>query len=211
MILTSTTLLKLAPNVGQKAASYADLLSAAMDRFGIDTPARAAHFIAQVLHESGTLVDFRENLNYSAAGLLKTWPNRFKNLVDAQFYERQPAKIANFVYANRMGNGDEKSGDGWKYRGSGWLQQTGKELQRQCAAELGVTGDIGDWLATPSGAALSAAWTWWKKGCNRFADAGNVDAISDLINMGHLTQKVGDSIGYDRRLQLTNLALKAFA
>ena len=211
MRITKDQLLKIAPNC-QNAAVYAGCLAAAMDRFSIDTPARAAHFLAQVVHESDYLTAFRENFNYSAAGLLKTWPSRFKNLADAQFYDRQPAKIANYVYANRMGNSDEKSGDGWLYRGAGWLQQTGKAMHEECAAYFKIPlNKLTEWLCTPNGAALSAAWVWWKKGCNRYADMGNVDAVSDLINLGHLTQKVGDSIGYNKRLLLTNTALKALA
>lgn len=210
MILTLEKLLKLAPDV-QSGGAVVACLNAAMERFSIDTPMRAAYFLAQVIHESGEFSHYRENLNYSAVGLLRTWPNRFKNQVDAEFYARQPAKIANFVYAGRMGNGDEKSGDGWKYRGAGWLQLTGKNAQRECCQELGCTGDIGDWLSTVNGAALSAAWFWWKSGCNRYADQGNVDAVSDIINIGHRTDRVGDSIGYDKRLALTNLALKVLA
>lgn len=208
-MLTVEMLLKLAPNA-PKPAACVDALNAAMDRFGIDTPKRQAHFLAQLVHESGQLTAVREGFNYSAAGLLKTFPKYFKNLVDAQFYERQPAKIANFVYANRMGNRDEKSGDGYRNRGAGWMQITGADNLRQCGAELGITCDVGDYLATVNGSALSACWFWWKSGCNRFADMGNVDAVSDLINIGHRTDKVGDSIGYDKRLMLTKVALKVF-
>ena len=207
-MLTVAQLQAIAPNVGAAASVYVGPLNAAMSRFGIDTPMRMAHFLAQVIHESEGLSRFRENMNYSAAGLLRTWPSRFKNFVEAQFYERQPAKIANYVYANRMGNGDEKSGDGWKYRGAGWLQLTGKSTQFSAAGELGVVGDIGEWLSSVNGAALSAAWFWWKSGCNRYADMNNVDAVSDIINIGKRTDKIGDSIGYDKRMALTKLALK---
>lgn len=207
-LITTSQLLTLAPNAGPHASSYAASLNAAMERFGIDTPLRAAHFLAQLVHESGDLTQFRENMNYGAAGLMRTWPSRFPSMIDAQCYERQPMKIANYVYANRMGNGDAKSGDGWNCRGAGWFQLTGKTAQAECAAHFGIKSDIGEWLSTPEGAAMSAAFFWWKTGCNRFADMDNVDAVSDIINIGHRTAKQGDSIGYEKRLRLTNLAKK---
>lgn len=211
-MITAAQLLKLAPNLSlHDASAYASFLSAAMERFSIDTPKRVAHFLAQIVHESGGLSRFREDLNYSANQLMKVWPSRFTGIVDAQFYERQPAKIANFVYANRMGNGNEASGDGWRFRGAGWIQITGRSNQKEAGIALACTGDIGDWLSTPNGAALSAAWFWWSRGLNRYADMDNVDAISDVINIGHRTDKLGDSMGYDKRLALTNLALKAVA
>lgn len=212
MRITADQLTRIAPNCGKNAAVYASCLGAAMDRFSIDTAMQAAHFLSQAAVESGDFTCFRENMNYGAAALMRTWPSRFRSLIEAQLYERQPAKLANFVYANRMGNGDEKSGDGWTYRGAGWLQQTGKGMQEECAAYFQIPlAKLADWLCTPNGAALSAAWVWWKKGCNRYADMNNVDAVSDLINLGHLTQKIGDSIGYDKRLRTTNVAVKVLS
>lgn len=211
MILTSDQLHRIAPGIGHAAGTYVGALTAAMERFEINTPARVAHFLAQIVHESGELSRFRENLNYSAAGLMKTWPARFTVLGVAQAYERQPERIANYVYAGRMGNGDEASGDGWRYRGAGWIQLTGKKNQAAAALALGVIGDIGDWLATVAGAALSAAWFWRRAGCNQLADAGNVDAISDIINIGRRTERVGDAIGYAERLRLTKLAMQVLS
>lgn len=211
MRLTAPQLLKLAPGVAGKAQIYADALSVAMERFGIDTQLRAAHFLAQLVHESGELSAFRENMNYGAAALMRTWPSRFPSMIVAQAFERQPQKIANYVYANRMGNGDAKTGDGWAYRGAGWFQLTGKSAQRACADYFKITTDIGTWLSTPEGAAMSAAWFWDKNGCSKWADLNNVDAVSDIINIGHRTDKVGDSIGYDKRLSLTRLAFGVLA
>lgn len=211
MNLTPEQLLKIAPKVGASAGVYVGALNAAMSRYCIDTPQRAAHFLAQIVHESGELQRVRENLNYSAAGLRDTWPTRFPSVAGAQLYARQPQKIANYVYANRMGNGDEKSGDGWRYRGAGWIQLTGRNAHREVAGALAVIGDVGAWLETVPGAALSAAWFWWKTGCNKLADAGNVDAISDLINIGHRTERVGDSIGFDKRLSLTRHCLQVLS
>ncbi|WEF34850.1 glycoside hydrolase family 19 protein [Pseudoduganella chitinolytica] len=207
MNITAEQLLKIAPKVGASAGVYVAALNAAMSRYCIDTPKRAAHFLAQIVHESGQLTRVRENLNYSAAGLRDTWPTRFPSVAGAQLYARQPQKIANYVYANRMGNGDEKSGDGWRYRGAGWIQLTGRKNHFEVAGALGVIGDVGAFLETIPGAATSAAWFWWKTGCNKLADAGNVDAISDLINIGRRTGKVGDSHGFDRRQSLTRHCL----
>lgn len=211
MYITPEQLLKIAPAVGPAAGEYVVALNAAMDRFLINTPKRAAHFIAQVVHESGQLVRMRENLNYSASALRLTWPKRFPSIEIAMLYARQPEKIANYVYAKRMGNGDEKSRDGWRYRGAGWIQITGRTNHEEVAGAMQVMGDVGDWMATVHGAALSAAWFWWKSGCNRWADVGNVDAISDLINLGHRTDKYGDSNGFDARQSLTRHCLQVLS
>lgn len=114
-----------------------DTLKACMNHFGL-TPESASHFFAQCAHESGNFVLFRENLNYSADGLLRIFPKYF-DLVKARQYARQPERIANRVYANRMGNGDEASGDGWRYRGRGAIQLTGKNNYREFA----------DWIGKP--------------------------------------------------------------
>lgn len=216
MNITTEQLLKIAPRLGAAAAVYVPALNAAMSRYCINTPQRAAHFLAQIAHESGDLARFHENLNYTPDAILDTFNTpkvkRF-TLAQANQYGRTAAHaadqkaIANIAYANRMGNGDEKSGDGWRYRGAGWIQITGRNNHREVAGALAIIGDIGDYLATVPGAAASAAWFWWKSGCNRLADAGNVDAISDLINIGHRTERVGDSIGYDKRLSLTKHCL----
>lgn len=211
MNLTAAQLLRIAPAVGTRAAEYAGALNAAMSRFNIDTPKRAAHFLAQVVHESGELSRVRENLNYSAASLIRTWPKRFPSMAAAVPFARNPEMIANFVYANRMGNGNEQSRDGWRYRGAGWIQLTGKDNHFAVARELAVIGDIGEWLSTVTGAALSAAWFWHRAGCNRLADVGDVDGISDLINIGRQTDKVGDAIGYPERLRLTRLCLEVLS
>lgn len=211
MNLTADQLQKIAPAVGSRAGEYAAALNAAMSRFGIDTPKRAAHFLAQVVHESGEFTRVRENMNYSAAGLRTTWPKRFPSMEAAVPFARNPEKIANYVYANRMGNGNERSGDGWRYRGAGWIQLTGKNNHFAAARELAVIGDIGEWLSTPTGAALSAAWFWHRAGCNRLADAGDVDGVSDLINQGRRTDKVGDAIGYPERLRLTQKCMEVLS
>ncbi|GGX98987.1 glycoside hydrolase family 19 protein [Pseudoduganella dura] len=207
MHITPEQLLKIVPSVGQAAGVYTTALNAAADRFLINTPKRMAHFLAQIAHESGQLERFREGMSYSASRLRDVWPARFRSIEIAMLYQRNPEKLANYVYANRMGNGDEKSGDGWRYRGAGWIQITGKNNHREVAGALAITGDVGAWLSTVNGAATSAAWFWWKSGCNTLADRGDVDAISDVINIGRRTERLGDSVGYDKRASLTKYCL----
>jgi putative chitinase len=204
MKLTPEQLLRIAPAAGSKAAAIAAALTMAMPRYGITTPERAAPFLGNLAHESGQFIRARENLNYQASTLLRVWPSRFLTEDMAKRYAHMPEDIANLVYANRMGNGDVKSGDGYRYRGAGWIQLTGKENHLAAALEFDIDPEqIGDWLCTPEGAALSAAWYWKNAGCNAYADKGNHDAIADLINIGRRTARVGDAIGYEERLMLT--------
>src|SRR5713226_4099532 len=125
-------------------------LNAAMARFDINDARRAAAFLAQIAHESAELCSLTENLSYSAARLMSVWPKRFPTVAAAQQYERNPEKLANFVYASRLGNGDENSGDGWRYRGRGLIQVTGRG--NYCAAgtalDLALEDDP-DQLAQP--------------------------------------------------------------
>jgi putative chitinase len=171
------------------AALYLDALNAALARYGIDTGARIAAFVAQIAHESGALRTTEENLNYSWQGLRKTWPSRFPSDAFAQQYDRQPRKIANYVYANRNGNGNEASGDGWTYHGRGLIQLTGKS--NYAAFGTGVNDakvmQNPGLVAEPAYAALSAAWFWNAKKLNPLADQGTEDAfntISRTINGG---------------------------
>lgn len=186
-----------------KAEKFLPWLNSAMIEYGIDfTKKREAVFLAQIFHESGNLNYVVENLNYSAEALQRTWPGRF-DADTARLYARNPQKIANKVYANRMGNRDEASGDGWKHRGAGLIQLTGKDNQYACALALGVDPTIvPDWLKTEEGACRSAAWFWHKNGLYKWADKDDFDGVSDLINIGRKTEKVGDSIGYAHRLSL---------
>lgn len=203
MNLTIAQLLAILPKARPIAGRYLDWLNLAMVEFDITTPERQAAFLSQVGTESGQLTCVEENLNYGAAGLLATWKKHFSP-ADAQAYARQPERIANRAYANRGGNGDEASGDGWRFRGAGLIQLTFRDNQAACAAHFGITTDIGDWLRTPEGACRSAGWFWQTHGLNALADAGNIDAISDIVNLGHRTTAVGDSIGWAERLALFN-------
>jgi len=175
------------------AASLAAPLSArwhphvleAAERFAFGSPARLAMWIAQCGHESGGFKRLVENLNYSADALRKTWAQRFPTDEVAQRYARQPERIANYVYADRIGNGSEASGDGWKYRGRGLIQITGRENYRACGAALGVDLEAEpDLLASDRWAALSAGWFWDVKKLGPPADAGNLELVTRRINGG---------------------------
>ena len=155
--------------------------------FGVTDPKRVAAYMAQTFHESACLGATEENLNYSAEGLLKTFPRYFKTLDVARCYARQPEKIANRVYASRMGNGPETSGDGWRYRGRGYIQLTGKTNYR-----LFMRGDWceKDVVACPDLVSgfyynqLASLWFWESRGLNHLADLGNMEAITRKINGG---------------------------
>ena len=167
-------------------------LNPAMTRFEINSPARVAAFLAQAAHESTEFGGLVENLNYSAVGLTKTFERFFPTLDAAQPYARQPEKIANYVYAKRLGNGDTASGDGWRYRGRGILQITGRGTYRECGAVLALPLEAEpELLATPNAAALAAAQYWQSHGLNPLADDENDDndeadfvRITKLINGG---------------------------
>lgn len=177
---------------------YEKPLSMAMMRYNINNPNRIRAFLAQVGHESGQLSAVVENLNYSAKALRSVFGKYFKTDAEAEQYARKPEAIANVVYANRMGNGDTESGDGWKYRGRGLIQLTGKNnydkaTNEMYALPLGVDFvDEPDLLATPEYAAQSAAWYWETNGLNALADQlGGADdtevfkAITKRINGGY--------------------------
>lgn len=159
-----------------------------MENFGVNTPLRLAHFLAQCGHESGGFRLTQENLNYSAKGLMGTFKKYFPTQALADAYARQPQKIANRVYGGRMGNGLEATGEGFKFRGRGYIQLTGK--QNYTAFDLAVEDDI---LANPDlvsskHALSSAAWFWKKNGLNLIADTGSstevVTKITKRVNGG---------------------------
>jgi putative chitinase len=160
-------------------------LKETFEKYNIDTPQRQACFIGQCMHESAGFKTLEENLNYSAKALMNTWPSRFPNEEEANKYARQPEKIANKVYGGRMGNDVESSGEGWKYRGRGIKQLTGKENYERCGSGLGVdlVSDP-DLLLDPKYAALSAGWFWNKHGLNDLADKGDIETMTRRINGG---------------------------
>lgn len=166
------------------AERWAAHLDRAMGQFAITTGRRQAAFLAQCAHESGGFRVTVENLNYSVDGLLRVFRKYFTPEQAAQ-YARQPERIASRVYANRMGNGAESTKEGWKYRGRGLLQATGKDMYvtLMMQADEDFVGNP-DLLAEPRWAAWSAGAIWEMKNLNGFADAGNIDSISRRINGG---------------------------
>jgi putative chitinase len=154
-------------------------------KYDISTPARQAFFIGQCAHESGNFKLLEENLHYSATALMRVWPSRFTSNVVAEAYANNPEKIANKVYSGRLGNGDEESGDGWKYHGRGLIQLTGKDNYANCGSNLGVDLLIHpELLLDPKYAVLSAGWFWNKKGLNALADSKDYDTMTKRINGG---------------------------
>lgn len=159
-------------------------LNKAMFKYDITSPVRAAAFLAQVGHESAGFTRFEEALGYSASRLIAVWPSRF-NASNAKDYAYNPERLANKVYADRMGNGDEESGDGWLFHGRGPIQLTGRGMYAKAAKALGyplvqkpyllLDVDIG---------CLAAAWFWKDNGCNELADAGKFEAVTRKINGG---------------------------
>jgi predicted chitinase len=171
---------------GNDAEQYIHDLETLLPKYGIaDSRVRLAHFFAQVLHESGCLRFDTENLNYSAEALLRVFPKYFRTRAEADAYARRPEKIADRVYANRMGNGAESSGDGWKYRGRGLIQLTGRNNYQAFADWLGDARvmDEPDLVASEY-AVHSAVFYWDRNDLNRLADRDDVVALTKRINGG---------------------------
>jgi putative chitinase len=166
-------------------------------KFELNTPLRLAHFLAQAGHESGGFKAVNENLNYGAKGLLGIFKKYFPTEQKALLYERKPEKIANLVYGGRMGNGVEASGEGWKFRGRGYIQLTGKDNYKAFDAVVGESiVDNPDLVATKY-PLLSAAWFFHKNGLHKIADQGATDAVVTSV-----TKRVnGGLIGIDHRLK----------
>ena len=160
-------------------------LSQLLPDYEITTPQRIASFIAQCAHESGNFVFLTENLNYKAESLLKVFPKYFKDMATAKAYEKKPEKIANKIYADRMGNGNEASGDGYKYLGRGLIQLTGKTNYTWFAASLEISPEeAAEYTQTFEGAAQSACWFWETNKINQWADTGDILTMTKRINGG---------------------------
>lgn len=181
-------------------AEWVDALNETFERFNINSPRQQAAFIGQCGHECGNFKVLRENLNYRAATLMKLWPKRFPTLEVANQYAGQPSKIANMVYANRMGNRDEASGDGMRFSGKGCIQLTGHANYFHASKALGVDFVANpELVATPKYAALTAGWFWSTHKCNELAEAADWIGLTKKIN--------GGTIGLDDRIKHTNEAL----
>ncbi len=174
-------------------------LNGTFQKYDVETPKRQAAFIGQCAVESANFTRLQENLNYSAQRLTQVWPSRFPNINMAESYAHNPEKLADFVYAGRMGN--LQDGDGWKFHGRGLIQLTGRENYANCGSGIGVDLiDNPDLLLTPKYAALSAGWFWNKKGLNALADSQEYGAMTRRIN-GGLT-------GLDERIAKITKALQ---
>jgi putative chitinase len=188
MMSLANTLSKLKISV-----DWVEPLEEVFHRYEINTPERQAAFIGQCAHESMNFTRLEENMNYSAEGLMKTWPSRFPTLESAKPYHRNPEKIANKVYAGRMGNGPEETGEGWLYHGRGLIQLTGKDNYTLAGDALNMDFiHSPDYVLVPKYAALTAGWFWNKRQLNKEADAKDFTGMTKKIN--------GGTIGLDDRI-----------
>jgi putative chitinase len=186
--------------------AWTTALNEVLPTYKIDTPERIASFLAQCGHESGGFTVLQENLNYSADGLNKIFKKYFPTLDSAQPYARKPEMIANRVYGNRMGNGDEASGEGYRYRGRGPIQLTGKDNYAACSDFLFQDDTLlqnPDMLLDPEYALHSACWFWWKNDLNNYADSADLVTMTKRIN--------GGTIGLEDRIKHYNHAMEIFA
>lgn len=196
MNLTLTQLKQLLPK-NPYVQQWHNALEQLLPEYEINTPQRIAAFIAQCAHESGGFTALKENLNYKAATLRKIFPKYFPDEDTAQHYANLPNKqqaIANKVYANRMGNGDENSGDGFRYCGRGLIQLTGKDNYTWFAASLSIpVEEASEYLQTFEGAAQSACWFWETNKLNQWADKDDILTLTKRIN--------GGTIGLEDRIK----------
>ena len=177
----------LVSRVTPKAGVFALPLEQQIIKAGIEQPIEVDHLLAQIAHESQGFAKVEENLQYSAKRLLEVFPKYFKSESIAQVYAYNPVKIANRIYANRLGNGTEESGDGYKYRGMGLIQTTGKLNVKLYSID--TYGDMRvldhpTWLTHPDEAAKSAVWFWKKNGCGKYALKNDIKAVSGIVNRG---------------------------
>lgn len=184
--------------------SWYDAMVELAPKYDINTKERWAGFVAQITHESGHFKYTVENLNYSATALNKVFSKYFKKAGrDAKAYARKPEAIANVVYANRMGNGDTASGDGWKFRGRGVIQLTGKNNHSAFAKTRGTTASKNlEYLGTVAGSIESAMWFWKTNNLNSYCDAKDIKGMSKRINGGYN--------GLDDRTKLWDKGMSTF-
>jgi len=198
-ILTKDQLAQMIPGNPYLAEWY-EALEQLLPDYDINTPQRVAAFIAQCAHESGNFRLIKENLNYKAESLCRVWPRYFPTIDIARQYAQQPERIANRAYANRMGNGPEESGDGWKFCGRGLIQLTGKDNYTRYAQSLEIGLDeASEHLTTFEGCVQSAAWFWEANNLNQWADKGDILTLTKRIN--------GGTIGLEDRIKHYNHAL----
>jgi putative chitinase len=193
MELTKSQLVQMVPGIPY-ADHWHEALSQLLPDYEINTPKRIAAFIAQCAHESGGFKFLKENLNYKAESLTKIFKKYFPTMESTVGYAKNPQKIANKIYGGRMGNGDEHSGDGFKYCGRGLIQLTGKDNYNWFAASIGVSAEeASEYLETFEGAAQSACWFWESNNLNKWADVGDIEKMTKIIN--------GGTIGLEDRIK----------
>lgn len=206
MLISAEELRLVMPTAGARVDTYLDPLNAALDEFDIDNPDRVAAFLANIAHESRELARMEEDLYYTTPShLADVFPSSFRSAGDAAPFCRNPMALANRVYANKYGNGDESSGDGWRCRGSGCMQVTFKATHAQAAAHfsMGVYA-FGDWArTTPEGAMRSGAWYWWRNALSVLADQGYFTTVVKRINPS--------LVGMDSRRDYWERAREVFA
>lgn len=198
-LLTPDLLRQFAPSLG----SAADELVAILNKSNCNTPLRQAHFLAQAAHESVGFAKTTENMNYSTEGLRTTFGKYFPTAAIREEYARKPEKIGNRAYANRNGNGDEASGEGYKYRGRGYFQLTGKKNYAAFSQE--TYGDdrvvkAPELVASPVDALLSSLWYWDRNNLSKWADKDDVVRVSKVVNLGN-SESRGIPNGMDDRLK----------
>ena len=191
-ILSQKKLIKILP-LNKNVLNWYDSLVKILPDYEIDTAKRVASFLAQTAHESQDYTRLIENLNYSAKRLMEVWPKRFPNIKIAELYARNPEKLGSFVYANRMGNGAPETGDGYRYRGRGLIQLTGKSNYMKFAGSIGIAPEeSADYLETFDGAVHSACWFWQVNNLN--VDADKVDIRTQTIKINGGTNGLDDRI-----------------
>ena len=184
----------------QRRAAWGQVLLPALGKAAISTPRRIAAFLGQCAVESVGFRVLEEDLSYSTSRLCQVWPNRFPDETAAEACAMNPEVLANTVYADRMGNGDAATGDGWRFRGRGLIQLTGRSAYQQFAQARGIAlDDAIDHAATDAGAADTAAWFWSTNHLNELADTWSLEKITHIIN--------GGSLGAAERARLSDAAL----
>ena len=215
MVITESQIRRIMPKAkSENIKAFVATFNKYSEQFELNTNMRVSHFIGQIAHEASELNAIEENLNYSAEGLLRTFPKYFKTSAEAAAYARKPMQIANRVYANRMGNGDEKSGDGWKYKGRGIIMLTGKSNYKAYQNSGYCVGDLlshPEWLAQYPGALKSAMWFWKANNLNSLADRDDGSKITgdDITKL--ITKRInGGILGLAQRQYYVRTAKRVF-
>jgi putative chitinase len=201
MPITPQQLSQIIPD-NQYVDQWCEALNKFLPDYKINTVQREAAFLSQCAHESAGFTALQENLNYQAASLMRVWPTHFPTIEIATQYAHHPEQIADRAYANRMGNGDEASGDGWKFRGRGLIQLTGRSNYTAFGNTVNMTPDqVIEYVQTFDGAVQTACWFWNTNNLNQYADVNNIQTITQRIN--------GGLNGLDDRIARYNLAQQA--